>query len=273
MRQDTPQTAHQRAGRVLLVDDSPDVRRLLRHYLAATRADVVEAVNGRAACDAAFAAQNRGDDFDLILLDMEMPELGGHAAATLLRLQGFAGPIVALTACDDAGERERCLTSGCSEYLCKPVDRDVLVRVARGHLGATADCAGEPMRATELAGSDEVVPAEMAPFVHAFMAALPGYVGALEDLLRRRAVDELAQTAHQVKGAAGMFGFGRIHDLAAAAEGAAKAVARAGRAYEDASAGGRHLRQEVEALVETIRGTCAAAEAAGGRKEAADARG
>jgi CheY-like chemotaxis protein len=268
MRQDTPYSTELRAGRILLVDDSPDVRRLVRHYLGAARAEVVEAVNGRAACDVAFAAQNRGEDFDLILLDMEMPELGGHAAATLLRLQGFAGPIVALTACDDAGERERCLASGCTAYLSKPVARDVLMRVVGEHLRVGADDAGDSLQATQLAGPDEPLPAEVEPFARAFVAALPEYAGTVEDLLRRGAIDELARTAHQIKGAAGMYGFGRIYDLAAGAEAAAKAAAalRAG----DADGGGRHLRDQVDALVGVIRSTCGGA---AGRKEAAGARG
>src|SRR3954469_25946358 len=132
-------------GRILLVDDSDDVRRLLLLHLRANDAQVVEARDGRSACDAAFAAQNEHRDFDVILLDMEMPQLDGYTEATMLRLQGFCGPIGALPANDGAGERERCGASGCTEYLRKPVDRELLVRTVGAHLAKR--CCGKTKRA------------------------------------------------------------------------------------------------------------------------------
>jgi CheY-like chemotaxis protein/HPt (histidine-containing phosphotransfer) domain-containing protein len=245
-----------------VVDDSQDVRRLLRHYLRTTWAEVVEAANGRVACDLAFDAQNRRADFDLVLLDMEMPELDGHAAATLLRMQGFAGPIVALTANDDANQRRRSVESGCSEYLGKPVEREVLLAVVRHHLEArdgheTRPSAGAEgsLRPTELAGSGDTAGAGIEQFLQQFLATLPGYVGVLEDLLRRQAVEQLWQTVHQLKGAAGMYGFDRLYDVAASAEGAARSVARAGG--DAAAAEGGRLRGEIDSLIGLIRSTCA----------------
>ena len=234
-------------GRVLLVDDSVDVRRLLGFYLRSTDADVVEAENGRAACDLAYAAQNQRQDFDLILLDMEMPELDGHAAATLLRMQGFAGPIIALTANDDAGERDRCLAGGCSEYLQKPVERDVLIDRVTRHLSTRVHRGAAVIPAAADAGS-----AAVDAFLHQFLASLPEYVSRLQDLLRREATEQLAQTVHQIKGAAGMYGFDRIYDLAAKAEGVARSVAKQGSVAAD----GRRLRDEIGSLIGVINSAC-----------------
>jgi CheY-like chemotaxis protein/HPt (histidine-containing phosphotransfer) domain-containing protein len=235
-------------GRVLLVDDSVDVRRLLGLYLRATDAHVVEAQNGRAACDLAYAAQNQRADFDLILLDMEMPELDGYAAATLLRMQGFAGAIVALTANDDAGERERCLASGCSEYLHKPVERDVLLDLVTRHLSARpqARAALDPSPASADDGCADA-------FLGQFLAGLHEYVIRLEELVRRESVEELAQTVHQIKGAAGMYGFDQIYDVAASAERVAKSLAGKGRA---AAGDARRLREQIDALIGVIHSTC-----------------
>lgn len=243
------------AGRVLVVDDSDDVRRLLRMYLRATGAEVVEARDGRAACDLAFAAQNARRDFDLILLDMEMPELDGYAAATMLRLQGFVGPVIALTANDDAGEAARCVASGCNEYLRKPVGREVLTRAVAGHLagrrGRSGPAAETSAAAVSPRGADNAAcePA-LEPFLREFLASLPGYVRVLEEQLRGHAVAQLAQTVHQIKGAAGMYGFDRMYDVAASAEGVARAAAR------DPLADGRRLAGEIDALIGEIRGTC-----------------
>jgi CheY-like chemotaxis protein/HPt (histidine-containing phosphotransfer) domain-containing protein len=239
-------------GRILLADDGDDVRRLLLVYLRGTGAEIVEARDGRSACNAAFAAQNVGRDFDLILLDMEMPNLDGYAAATMLRLQGFTGPIVALTANDAAGDRERCVASGCTEYLGKPVDRATLVRTVERHLAAIHG-ASSNLEPVQLAGAAPDVDAVTEPFLRQFLASLPEYVGVLEDLMGRRAIEQLAQTVHQIKGAAGMYGLERIYEVAASAEGVAKSMARAG----DSLAAGRKLKGEIDALIAVIRGTCA----------------
>ena len=246
-------------GRILLVDDSDDVRRLLLLYLRSTDAQIVEARDGRSACDAAFDAQNQHRDFDVILLDMEMPKLDGYTAATMLRLQGFCGPIVALTANDAAGERERCVASGCTEYLHTPVDRERLVRTVDGHLARRCCGSTEAATAVEapahagLGGGGGATDAAVEPFLRQFLASLPDYVGQLEDLLGRGAIAQLAQTVHQIKGAAGMYGFERIYEVAASAEGVAKALARAAEPDADV----RRLRGEIDALIGVIRGTCA----------------
>jgi CheY-like chemotaxis protein/HPt (histidine-containing phosphotransfer) domain-containing protein len=265
-------TAALATARLLLADDGDDVRRLLLLHLRSTGAQIVEARDGRSACDLAFAAQNERRDFDLILLDMEMPRLDGYAAATMLRLQGFAGPIIALTANDAAGERERCLASGCTEYLRKPVDRELLVRTVGAYLagrrcGTTRDgrtvAAMSPVELGDAGGSVDAV-AE--PFLRQFLASLPEYVGVLEDLLGRRAIEQLARTVHQIKGAAGMYGFDRIYEVAASAEVTAKSLARAANPVVDV----RGLRGEIDALIGVIRGTCACPP---NKTEAGDARG
>jgi CheY-like chemotaxis protein len=243
-------------GRIILLYDSDDVRRLLLLYLRSTDAQVVEVRDGRSACDAAFAAQNDHRDFDLVLLDMEMPQLDGYTAATMLRLQGFCGPIVALTAKDAAGERERCVSSGCTEYLRKPVDRELLVRTVGAHLAKRCCAKGQHARAKLMATTAEgcgPMDAVLEPFLKQFLASLPGYVGQLEDLLGRRAIEQLAQTVHQIKGAAGMYGFERMYEAAASAEGVAKAMARAAAPVADV----RQLKGEIDTLIGVIRGTCA----------------
>jgi CheY-like chemotaxis protein len=92
---------------------------------------VTVAANGREAIDLALASRRTGHTFDVVLMDMQMPEVDGYEATTRLRAENWNGPIIALTAHAMAGDRERCLQAGCDDYLPKPVDRERLIDLVR----------------------------------------------------------------------------------------------------------------------------------------------
>jgi two-component system, sensor histidine kinase and response regulator len=124
--------------RILLAEDSRDNQRLISLFLTRSGATVALAVNGQLALEMARTAQ---PPFDVILMDMQMPEMDGYEATRALRAAGYTRPIVALTAHAMSGDAERCLAAGVDEHHTKPVDRDQLVevcaRLARhGHVRA-----------------------------------------------------------------------------------------------------------------------------------------
>jgi two-component system cell cycle response regulator DivK len=105
------------AKRVLVVDDDPDNRRVLRRMLAASGATVIEAEDGTQALATLESFRP-----DLVILDLAMPEIDGwETVRRIKRIPAFsATPIVALTAHALAGDEERARRAGCDEYIAKP---------------------------------------------------------------------------------------------------------------------------------------------------------
>ncbi len=114
---------------VLIADDHRDVRYISQHFLEASGAKVKTVEDGRLALNAAQAAMQQGEPFDVIVLDMQMPNLDGYQTATELRAMGLEQPIIALTADAMKGDRERCLRAGCDDYLSKPIQQAQFVEM------------------------------------------------------------------------------------------------------------------------------------------------
>ncbi len=115
------------AARILLAEDSPDNQVLISNFLRKLGAEVRIAEDGRKAVDLALAAAQSATPFDLVLMDMQMPELDGYEAARHLRAHGYQRPIIALTANAMGGDQQKCLDAGCNDYASKPIDRLRLV--------------------------------------------------------------------------------------------------------------------------------------------------
>ena len=129
---------------VLVADDSADIQMLVTRFLADIAAGATVVSNGREAVETALAALHQGRPFDLILMDLHMPELDGAEAVRTLRNAGLEQPIVALTASDDIEDRERCAAAGYSDFLVKPIDRVRLIQKIATLNGVDP---GEPRRA------------------------------------------------------------------------------------------------------------------------------
>lgn len=69
----------------------------------------------------------KDDNYDVLLMDLQMPIMDGYEATALLRQKGYGAPIVALTAHAMIEERNRCLASGFDDHISKPVDRRLLI--------------------------------------------------------------------------------------------------------------------------------------------------
>jgi signal transduction histidine kinase/HPt (histidine-containing phosphotransfer) domain-containing protein/ActR/RegA family two-component response regulator len=226
------------AGRVLVVDDGDENRELVALVLEEAGLRVDGAENGQVGLD-----KGRTNNYDLILMDIQMPVMDGYQATTALRQAGVDTPIFALTANAMKGFEEKCLAAGCTGYLTKPVDIDLLldtlgkllggerrkVEVAEvaaaddwdddiGAAGAFDAAAGPPI-VSRLAGGGPRIQSTIAKFI----MRLDDKLDEMEECWQQRDFKELAALAHWLKGSGGTIGFDDFTEPAKNLETLAKA--------------------------------------------------
>jgi signal transduction histidine kinase/DNA-binding response OmpR family regulator len=190
------------SGRILLAEDGIDNQRLIALHLRRAGAEVTIAENGRIAIEMV-----RTGDFDLVLMDMQMPEMDGYAATSRLRGRGFDRPIIALTAHAMSDDRAKCLQCGCDEYLTKPINRSQLLATVHQHLQRRGGMAASAASASPPITSSYADDPAMREILDGFIRDLPEKVKTMSELLARNDLAELARLAHQLKGAGGGYGF------------------------------------------------------------------
>jgi CheY-like chemotaxis protein/HPt (histidine-containing phosphotransfer) domain-containing protein len=205
-------TAGARPPTVLVAEDTEANFAVARIFLTTAGFLVLRANNGREAVELAPAA-------DLILMDIEMPEMDGLEATRRIREAERAGgtkamPILALTGHAVQGYRERCLAAGCSAYLTKPIRKQHLVDAVRGALavGNRTEPGGDR---PELPDRPEIVRVdpEVAPIVPQFMEHCGLDMGRLRAAHAAQDWIMAARVGHGMKGAALTMGFDRVAEL------------------------------------------------------------
>lgn len=236
--------------RILVVEDSPLNQMIVNAILSSADYRVEMANNG---LEAVMAAQAGG--FDLILMDLSMPEMDGLTATRLLReLPGPAGrvPVIAMTADSDEADRQRCLDVGMNDHVGKPVERAQLLATVAEWLkpadqrSATAPCGpiAEPNADAVL---DREVLRQLAEDLDAelLVEVLEQFLAETQDRIARIAqepdLDALTREAHTLKSTAGTFG---AHALCVAA----RALEMSCRARAESEV--RALRFEIPRLAE-----------------------
>ena len=222
----TPASPRPGSGaRILIAEDSPANQMVALAMLKRAGYHIDTVMNGKEAVESL-----RNLPYDLVLMDISMPEMNGMEATTVIR--GLAGdkgriPIVAMTAHAIKGDREKFLAAGMNDYISKPVDKQLLLEVLdrwlpEGPGAAQATTATEPtsqpsqvldINTLEQLARDtspEMLPRMLA----AFREETNSRVQAISRHLSPPAVEQLQREAHSLKSSAGTFGAFDLQQLA-----------------------------------------------------------
>jgi CheY-like chemotaxis protein len=120
------------SSRILLAEDNLVNQKLATMMLSKAGYTVQVVSNGRLAVE---AFTRNSDRYDLILMDIQMPEMDGFEATRQIREKGFTDiPIVAMTANAMKGDREKCLEAGMNDYISKPIKREIVFKILEERL-------------------------------------------------------------------------------------------------------------------------------------------
>jgi PAS domain S-box-containing protein len=256
--------------RILLVEDNSVNQKIAVSMLAKRGHAVIVAENGK---EALAALEERNDKpFDLILMDVQMPVIGGLKATMLIREQekGTAGhiPIIALTAHAMKGDRELCLKAGMDGYVTKPLRIENLLTVMKSVISAkpvTYDVATRKQQTREennnafdqkqalvcVDGDLEL----LREVVAIFWEECPHLLAGIDDAIISGDAVALERTAHRLKGSVGNFGARKVYDLALKLETMGKTgdLANADKASAELREALERLREPLDEFVERSR--------------------
>ncbi|MHC5037225.1 MAG: response regulator [Planctomycetota bacterium] len=224
--------------RILLVDDAPQNRMLVKSFLKTTSCEVEEAENGEVAVE-----KFKNDRFDLVLMDMQMPVMDGLEATKAIREWEKSGdrdpvPVIALTAHATREHAKKSEAAGCSAHLTKPIRKDLLLRAlgdaakeeARPAESAPAPSGapeGEERERGESAGSEEGpvtvrVDKDLEELIPEYLEMTWNDVRSLEEALEKENFETLRIVGHTLKGSGAGYGFDRITEIGGKIEQLAK---------------------------------------------------
>lgn len=195
--------------RILVVEDNPFNQRLVTAFLEEAGHTPILAANGRKAL-----AALEGQSFDLVLMDVEMPDMDGFQATAAIRAReesiGSRLPILAMTAHASPEDRDRCLAAGMDGYIAKPMRYGELIELVESSVSYELEpCSAAPP--AEAAFGRAGVREELAS---QFVDDAARLHAEMRDAIARRDGPALQRAAHSLCGTAGFFKAQAVFDLA-----------------------------------------------------------
>ncbi|MGO2479338.1 MAG: ATP-binding protein, partial [Pseudoalteromonas sp.] len=190
---------------ILVAEDNPDNQMLIKLLLQTWGLEPDIANNGAEAVEMTLM-----NDYQLIIMDMQMPVMGGLEATQMLRHAAYDGPIIALTANVMKYDVDTYINAGCDKTLAKPIDKEELESVLVKYLNIEKNSQD---KWDSLLNSDK-----FQQINNSYRTKLPDYLNQVNKLHQNKEWEALRALAHSLKGSAGCFGFNNIHDAADALE-------------------------------------------------------
>jgi two-component system sensor histidine kinase/response regulator len=256
-----PVDGSHRPLRILLADDNPVNQRVAQHMLQKAGHSALVVANGREAL-----ATLESESFDLVLMDVQMPEMDGFEATRAIRREeiqtGRHLPIIAMTAHAMKGDRERCLEAGMDDYVSKPIHKTKLLRAIQAVAGkddgatelvASAENSSRVFNreaALDRVGNDETVLAEV---ISLFVREVPGQMDEIRRAIENADPARLEIAAHSLKGASSCLG----GELTAAAAKRLETLAKSGD-LSQALSGLEEQERQLNRLIDDISGVALA---------------
>jgi CheY-like chemotaxis protein/HPt (histidine-containing phosphotransfer) domain-containing protein len=211
-------------ARLLVAEDSPDNRLLVRAYLKGSPYQLTFEEDGKAAVDRLATS-----DFDLILMDVRMPVMDGLAATRAIRaIERERGtipiPIIALTANASLEDMQRSHSAGCNAHLSKPISKLELLGAIEKYRRPVS-----PVEAPQSGSRDPIriaMPPELEDIVPGYLASRRKEVSEMTELLAASDFEGLSVLSHNLKGTARGYGFPDLVQMGAALEHSANQMDR-----------------------------------------------
>ena len=212
---------------ILLVEDNEDNRFIIRAYFKNTPHRIDMAENGLIALE-----KVKNSDFDIILMDVRMPVLGGYEATARIRqweaeLELTPTPILALTAHASDEDARKSRAAGCNGHLSKPIRKKDLLAAMAAHVGlpssgktGSAPSPEPPPVSPDRRISVPVDP-ELEELVPVFLGNRTRDINEMRQALEIEDFETVGTIGHGMKGAGGSYGFNRISELGRDLESAA----------------------------------------------------
>ena len=187
-------------GKILLAEDNLDNQALMQLLISKTNSELDIADNGEIAVEKALSG-----NYDLVLMDMQMPVMDGVEATTLLRQSGFASPIIMVTANARNQDIKTCYAAGCSGFISKPIDRDKFYDVLNEQLKHKLHIKRKTDPAEQQA---------LNALKQKFIDSLPEFLDQFKQAIAEKDSTSLKESLHSIKGMGGTFGFPEISEWA-----------------------------------------------------------
>ena len=243
--------------RLLLVEDSVEIRRFLCLLLEDEGAEVDVAADGGEAVERALAADRDRQPYDAILMDLQMQVVDGYEATRQLREAGQVTPIIALTAHAFTDERDAALQAGCTAWLPKPVHREMLLETLRREVEKhrpidsldpgsvqAAPSSGRVVDSRSRAARDEA----LAKGRERYRRGLAAKADQLDDATSLGDRQSCHTLVHRLHGSAASFGLASLGELARELD---RALSDASTDLEDVAAALHELARRMRELSES----------------------